>query len=190
MSEELPTEPPRFEKLEKVYNFTRKSWGHVSSKPRPDNPMVFVRLHLGTGPTYYPRHEFFPPTHPGAIPPPAEPKTVAVVEAPPPAPPKVEPPKVDLSKIPPPPKKIEVPRIPSKEEDPPEAAITPSPVPVDKALHGRIDGEHMKSYIINYLSRDGTFKVEKVCAKGIVTAITVFYMQSQETAIVSVVCVL
>lgn len=52
------------------------------------------------------------------------------------------------------------------------------------------DGEHMKSYLINYIDRAGKFHCEKIAAKGIVTAISIFYMQCAEKAIVSVICVL
>lgn len=52
------------------------------------------------------------------------------------------------------------------------------------------DGEHLKSYVISYIDQKGVFHCERVSAKGIVTAITLFYIAHEETAIVSVVCVL
>lgn len=52
------------------------------------------------------------------------------------------------------------------------------------------NGEHIKSYLINYIDRSGKFHCEKVAAKGIVTAITLFYITYSETAIISVICVL
>lgn len=62
--------------------------------------------------------------------------------------------------------------------------------PLKTPEHTRITGEHIKHYLVTYIDRKGSFNVEKVAAKGIVTAITIFYMSKAETAIVSVVCVL
>ncbi len=65
---------------------------------------------------------------------------------------------------------------------------TPSVVKLPDAASR--NGTHLKHYIISYIDNGGKFHVRDVAAKGIVTAITMFYMEVQETAIVSVVCVL
>lgn len=76
------------------------------------------------------------------------------------------------------------------ETDPEWAAKLGSPIKHPE--HTSDKGEHIKSYLINYVTKDGKFHVEKIAAKGIVTAITIFYFThaEQERAIVSVICVL
>lgn len=67
-----------------------------------------------------------------------------------------------------------------------EAQAEPIRAPLTR---GKV-GEHVKHYIINYVTESGEFKVERIPGKGIVHAITQFYCQFSETAIVSVICVL
>jgi len=62
--------------------------------------------------------------------------------------------------------------------------------PISMLDGAKISGEHLKHYIINYVTKTGKFHVEKLAAKGIVSAITQFYIAFNETAIVSVICVL
>lgn len=62
--------------------------------------------------------------------------------------------------------------------------------PLKMPEHTRLNGEHIKSYVLTYINKQGGFHCAKVAAKGMVTAITMFYMQHEESAIVSVVCVL
>lgn len=71
-----------------------------------------------------------------------------------------------------------------------EAQAQPIKEPPDLYSHAVPDGEHIKSYVVTWIDRAGKFHVEKIAAKGIVMAITLFYGQLKETAIVSVVCVL
>lgn len=81
---------------------------------------------------------------------------------------------------------------PSPRTTPPEASppFERLAQPIREPEDARIDGEHLKHYIINYLNRRGEVHVEKIAAKGIVTAITLFYVKFDETAIISVVCIL
>lgn len=76
------------------------------------------------------------------------------------------------------------------ETDPDWAAKQGSPIKHPE--HTGQKGDHMKSYIINWVDKAGDFHVEKIASKGIVTAITIFYFNhaEQERAIVSVICVL
>jgi len=76
------------------------------------------------------------------------------------------------------------------ETDPDWAAKQGSPIKQPEHVGNK--GDHMKSYLINYVTKDGQFHVVKIAAKGIVTAITMFYFEhaDHERAIVSVICVL
>lgn len=62
--------------------------------------------------------------------------------------------------------------------------------PVKPLSEPQLRGEHIKHYLINYVDRAGKFHVERLAAKGIVMAITMFYVKFSETAVVSVICVL
>lgn len=62
--------------------------------------------------------------------------------------------------------------------------------PIKMLDSAQITGVHMKHYMINYMNKSGQVFVNKTAAQGIVQAITLFYMQHEETAIISVMCIL
>jgi hypothetical protein len=151
---------PVFEKHEQVYNFHRSKAGKVKATPRADNPMVYVLLDGNITPCYYRKQEFYPPEQEGFKPTPDVPEVQDIRTV-------QEPPTTPI--------------------DVPAPA---APVPLARRLHVKTDGDKIKSYLITYITKTCEFKIEKVAAKGIVTAITMFYMQRGETSIVSVQCVL
>ena len=113
-----------------------------------------------------------------------------VVDAPPAPAPAAAP---DTAHIPPPPKPVtEMPDAEKTEASilqkllNSEAGASPLKMPASPLK----TGEHIKSYVITYIDKGGAFHCEKIAAKGIVTAIAIFYMHHAQTAIVSVVCVL
>lgn len=56
--------------------------------------------------------------------------------------------------------------------------------------HAEVTGPKIKHYVVTYLETNGQVGVERVAAKGIVTAISVFYVLKPGTAVISVVCIL
>jgi hypothetical protein len=52
------------------------------------------------------------------------------------------------------------------------------------------ESDQPKTYVITYLNQNGTFGVEKVPAKGMVHALSIFYIQTGHTAVISIICVL
>lgn len=165
----------QYKRGDEVFNYKLHRKGVVFCNPREGKNKLCVLLDGLTMPRYFNVDEFDKDY--GKPPVPQEPP-------PPPPPPEPTPePKPEAAKK----KHLDTTRM---EEDPEWAKKLGSPIKHPE--HTGEKGDHIKSYIINWVDREGKFHVEKIAAKGIVAAITIFYFEhaEQERAIVSVICVL
>lgn len=163
--------PPVFIKDNPIYNYRLQRSGVVANTPRARQMKVRVKLDGNVTAFYYFKSDFYPDYKQKE----AERRESLKTDDKPPITPKKPHQKVDIT---------------APERDPEWAAQQPPPIASPD--HTSEKGTHIKHYMINYMTKDGKVHVEKIAAKGIVTAITIFYFQhaQHQPAIIQVTCIL